>query len=166
MNIIEFTIKNLDLRIERATQALSMNEMSLTFAKRDKNAGKIAEHTEKIKTLKKNITGYNKAKDKLQSNAKITKSNADYIIKGLNIRQKRLNENLEMCQNAIRTEKRALETKQDTTMSIGGGLGVTIKHYDDVSISIIEKSEERVAKITNSLKLCENALGFFNGYLK
>jgi hypothetical protein len=166
MNIIEFTIKNLDLRIERATQSLSYNEMSLTFAKRDKDTDKIAEYTERIKTLKKNITGYNKAKDKLQSNDKITKSNAEYIVKGLNIRNKRLNENLVMCNDVIKREKRALETKQDTVVNIGGGLGATIKHYDDVSISIIEKTEARVSKITNSLNLCENALSFFNSYLK
>jgi len=164
-NFIEFTIKNLDLRTEKATQALEGTKFRLKYAIRDNNKAEILEYSERIENLQNNIVGYAKAKLKLQSNSIVTSEDAKYIIKGLDIRSKRLKENLEMCQNAINREQKALITKQDTVMDIGGGLGVSIKHYDDVSIKIIEECEQRVEKITKSLGHCEVATKFFKNYL-
>lgn len=161
-NVIEFTIKNLDLRINKAEMSLQWNTLSL---KNSSKSDKLDEIKENIKKSKKNIKGYKSAQDCLRNNGNITKSKAEYIMKGLKIRKKILNENLEHCTKTIAHEERALITKEDT-VTYSGGIGIAMKHYDDVSISVIKGCKERVAKISNSLQLCESAIEFFGNYLK
>lgn len=164
-SFIEFTIRNLGLRIERATEQLKMNKHKLEFAEQDKDMFKVSSINDRVGRLNDSIAGYKEAKLKLQNNHPILISNAKYIIKSLEVRQRFLNENLSTCKNAIETETVALKTKKYAVMNAGDGLSITMEQYDDVSIRIIKQCEERVNNITKSLKHCDDALEFFKGYL-
>lgn len=164
-NIVEFTIKTLDLRIKKATFALNSNKTGLKFAKEDGRQDEIKKYTDNIKRLESNLTGYSTARDKLQSNGVLTPTDAEYIIKGLNIRKKRLNENVAMLKNSTRQHEQALKTKENAVVGVGGSFTATIQHYDDVSIKIIKENRERIDNINGKLDTCEVALEFFQNYL-
>lgn len=160
--VIDFTIKNLDLRIRKASMSLEWNKLSLNNSSKQ---DQVEEIKETIKKLEKNLKEYKLAKITLESNGKITPTNAEYIMKSLKIRNKILKENLEHCNNTMIYEKRALITKEDYRIETPIG-GVTMVHYDDVSESIIATCEKRVVKITKSLELCDKSMKFFEKYVK
>lgn len=159
---IDFTIKNLDLRIRKVSINLEWNNMCLTNSSKQ---DQIPEIKATIAKLGETLRGYKLAKITLESNGEITPEIAKYIIKSLKTRNRILNENLQFCNDTIAHEKRALITKEGSRMETPIG-GVTMVHYDDVSKSIIASCEKRVKKITNSLELCDKALKFFGTYEK
>lgn len=161
-NIIEFTIKNLNLRIDKMCDVIGYNEAKLKTANRNGDTALAKEITAKLVELNATVDGYESALRKMQNQDTLTDSDIDYILKSLKVRMKKLNSRVEEVSNTIKTHKKALKTKQDIVIANTGIGSLTMKHYDDVSINIIDKSETRLKRINASLENCKRAIAIFS----
>ena len=160
-NIVEFTIKNLNLRIDKLCDVITYNEAKLKNAKRDNNTSLIKEVGEVLDRCNKTIDGYENALKKLNNNGVLTDTDIEYIVKSLTVRKNKLVKRVEDCNSVIVMHERALKTKEDMVVGNTAIGNITMKHYDDVAISVIEKSKARLKTINTTLDNCNRALAIF-----
>lgn len=164
-NIVEFTISNLNLRIDKLYGVVGYNENKLMFAKRDGNDALVAELNEKLEKQNATINGYENALKKLNNQGSLTDEDIDFIVKSLNVRKNNLAKRVEECSHAIKQHTRALQTKEPMVVGHTPIGSVTMEHYDDVSMSVIEKATARLERINSTIEKCNRGIAIF-GALK